>query len=198
MTNAVTDACSQPCTCNRSEHQLILDVSLQLARVVPKVVHTIEQLVDMGKWLPAHDLLVVILQCKQAAELRLLQSGYTLPSSWQLHDALLACTIFGFLPPIRLSCIRTLLHPSYKGPCPQPDCTKEGCRGNRLIIVSKDPLVLTFHLVHHKNEKVWGHRAIAFTLPESYAQLVMTFIGKGHKVCSNSCLTHWVHLYADQ
>lgn len=82
----------------------LADVGFVTARAVPKVVHTIEELVDMGKWLLA---LVVILQCKQAAELRTLHS-------WQLHADFLACTIVGFLNPIIVSCISSLLHPICK------------------------------------------------------------------------------------
>lgn len=83
----------------------LADVGFVTAMTVPKVVHNIEELVDMGRWLLA---LVVVLQCKQAAELRTLHS-------WQLHDAFLACTVFGLLTPIILSCVTSLLHPSCKG-----------------------------------------------------------------------------------
>ena len=155
---------------------------LQLSRALPKVLKTIEELEQSNKWIEAGQLLQTITKYKEAAEQQLQKAGYTLPSSWQLHHALLACTIFGYMPPIRLACIRGLLHPSYKGPCPNPDCTKEGCTGNRLVIISKEPLRMAFRLPHHKNEKAWGHRAISFTLPQAYSELMLKYIEGAHKV----------------
>ena len=165
---------------------------LQLSRALPRLVKTVEELRDAGKFINAPELLGVIGEYKQAAVQHMQEAGCTLPASWQLHDALLACTIFGYLPPIRLACIRSLLHLSYKGPCPHPDCTQEGCTGNRLVIISREPLSMAFKLPHHKNEKAWGQRVISFTLPPEYAELMLSFIGEPHKVGSHLllCTSH--------
>lgn len=58
------------------------------------------ELVDMGKWLQAHDLLVVTLQCKQAAEFRL-AIALTLPGS---HSQL----VMGFIERV-ITCVVTCI-----------------------------------------------------------------------------------------
>ena len=166
---------------------------LQLSRALPRIHRTVEGQTELNKWITAAALLPAVVKVKTAAQEKVQQLGHTLSTSRQLHDALLACTIFGFLPPLRLACIRSLLHPSYKGPCPHPDCSREGCRGNRLVIISREPVVLSLKIPHHKNEKAWGQRPIEFNLPQAYAELMLDFVVQGHKVWIHCLLTQLQH-----
>jgi hypothetical protein len=56
----------------------------------------------------------------------------------EVHQALIVALSSGvFLPPWRLWVIRTLFHPWFTGrgfKCSDPDCKRDGCHGNRLII----------------------------------------------------------------
>jgi len=94
-------------------------------------------------------------------------------TSRQLHDAALGSVTFSHLPPIRLSCIRGLVAPSYKGPCKLP-----GCEGNRLYVITLSPLLLCIKLPHHKNACKWGQASIVFDLPAELAELLYTYLGE--------------------
>ena len=102
-----------------------------------------------------------------------------------LHNVALASMVFGYLPPIRLSCIRTLMLPSYKGPCLNADC-RHGplCHGNQLRLGSSQQPGLSIHLPHHKNEKPWGRTAISFTLPKPLAKLTKLHV-HGHNLLTD-------------
>lgn len=67
------------------------------------------------------------------------------------HDALLACFCFGYLPPVRLICLRTLQHPSARG-CLHKGCRNQNCTGNRLHVMP-DGSSLQLHLSHFKVER---------------------------------------------
>lgn len=97
-----------------------------------------------------------------------------------MHNVALASMVFGHLPPIRLSCIRTLMLPSYKGPCLNPDC-RHGplCHGNQLLLGTPQQPGLSLHLPHHKNEKPWGRTPISFKLPKQLAKLIRLHL-QGH------------------
>lgn len=66
------------------------------------------------------------------------------------HDALLACMIFGHLPPLRLICLRTLQQPFAKG-CLHKGCKSKQCTGNRIHILPTGAFQL--HLSHFKVER---------------------------------------------
>lgn len=159
---------------------------LQLSQTQPKPQRTIASLEAEGKWLSAKQLVKLIDGAKDDAVRAMQQSeDVTVPLSRQLHDAMLACTVFGYLPPLRLSCIRSLKHFAYTGPCTEPCCSIPRCRGNRVCVVTSQPLQMTFELPHHKNEKAWGRGGIDFALPPEFAQLMYTFLGLPHqKLCS--------------
>lgn len=84
------------------------------------------------------------------AELQKIRQGSLQPSSHkhqlgeifsksvsrQQHNMLLVDCLSGFLPPTRLSCIRSIKIPSAaRSPCKDPDCDRPGCRGNRLELM---------------------------------------------------------------
>ncbi|DBA81082.1 TPA: hypothetical protein ACH3X2_000805 [Trebouxia sp. C0005] len=117
-------------------------------------------LLAAGKWMSAPELVHIIDTAWRHAELDLQQLGVTVQTSRQLHDAALASVTFSHLPPIRLSCIRGLVAPTYQGPCLHPDCKLPGCEGNRLYIIATSPLLMRIQLLHHKNACKWGLAAI--------------------------------------
>lgn len=134
------------------------------------------------KWLSARKLAKLIEAAKVRAVIQMeLSDELTVELSRQLHDAVLACIVFGYLPPLRLSCIRSLRHFLYKGACIEPCCSIPGCRGNRVCLVSKQPLRMALALPHHKNEKAWGHVGIDLVLPDELAQLLYKFLTQPHQ-----------------
>ena len=106
------------------------------------------------------------------------QQGITVKTSRDLHDAALAAMTFSHLPLVRLSCIRSLVVPTYAGHCLHLDCKEPSCQGNRLYTVSELPLLMRIKLPHHKNARKWG-KAV-FDLPSDLAQLMHTYMGCAH------------------
>lgn len=77
-------------------------------------------------------------------------SVFSMQTARLFHDALLACMIFGHLPPIRLICLRTLQHPLARG-CLHKGCKHKQCTGNRIHCLPTKQLQL--HLSHFKVER---------------------------------------------
>jgi hypothetical protein len=93
--------------------------------------------------------------------------------------AMLSC-MFGDMPPVRLSSLRTLLHPDNITPvsCEDPECRHAQCQGNRMQFVVQDnqPVMypggrdgqkLRLVIVHHKSRNRTG-KLIAFDVPQSW------------------------------
>ena len=78
-----------------------------------------------------------------------------------LHDATMLCCMFGWLPPMRVSMLITLLMPHVKHQCLQPNCT---CTGNFLSHQSTSQLAVNWH--HHKTARKQGGLPITYALPE--------------------------------
>ena len=151
----------------------------QVAKYASRLVATEAQ---ADSWMSASDLLKLTMAAKQHAEQQYHRLGATAATSRQLHDAALACMMFGYMPPLRLACLRTLTHPSYQGPCIHPDCIRPGCRGNRLIVRQRQPLQLDIDLQHHKNVGSHGYKPIHITVPAGLAELLYLFVGMPRKV----------------
>ena len=101
---------------------------LQVADQLPWHHKNPSSLLAAGMRIFASELVHIIDTAWKHAELDLQQQGVTVQTSTQLHDAALASVTFSHLPPIRLSCIRGLVAPSYQGPCLHPDCKLSGFR----------------------------------------------------------------------
>lgn len=153
---------------------------MQVARALHRHKATVVELEEAGKWMSAADLVLLITTARDDVEASILEAGFNPDTCKALHDVVLACTIFGYLPPIRLACIWSLLHPQYQGPCLHEDCKEESCQGNRLIITSRDPLQMHIHLPHHKNEGAWEEATIHFELPGELAKIMYMHVSKGH------------------
>lgn len=106
---------------------------------------------DISELPAAHEVVLLIERVKQSALLKLPPMGQAL--SWDsarlMHDASLASLMFGYLPPIRLVCLRTLQMP-HSVRCLVPGCLKPDCRGNKLIWQDGH---LMLQLNHYKVER---------------------------------------------
>ncbi len=149
-----------------------------MADHLPQCLKDPASLLAAGKWISASELVHIIDTAWKHAELDLQQEVVTMQTSRQLHDAALGSVTFSHLPPIRLSCIRGLVAPSYKGPCLHPDCKLPGCEGNRLYIITLSPLLMRIQLPHHKNACRWGQGSMMFDLPAELTELLYTYLGE--------------------
>ncbi|KAL3137449.1 hypothetical protein ABBQ32_006969 [Trebouxia sp. C0010 RCD-2024] len=153
----------------------------QVADQLPRPSKDPKGLADIGKWMCAADLVHTIHGAEQQSQAQMQQQGVTVETSRVMHDAALAAMIFSHLPPVRLSCIRSLVGPAYLGPCLHPDCKEPSCEGNRLSIMSESPLLMRISLPHHKNARKWGTAVIEFDVPSDLAQLLHTYLGAPRK-----------------
>lgn len=160
---------------HQMREQWLPNLSAQVGRALPQPTKTASQLP------PAKTLMTLIHQQRQHVLSSIKVAGMTAKLARSLHDLTLASTVFGYLPPIRLSCIRHLLLLDYSGPCPKPDCIHgSSCHGNKLQAHPHGALHM--HLPHHKNEGPWGRAAISFTLPGDLAEIMSLHLSEGHKL----------------
>ncbi len=150
---------------------------LQVADQFPHSYKDPASLLAAGQWMSAPELVHIIDTTWKHAELDLQQKGVTTQASRQLHDAALGSMKFWHLPPVRLSCIRGLVAPCYRGPFLHPDCRLPGCEGNRLYIITLSPLLMHIKLPHHKNACKWGQASV-FDLPAELGELQYTHLGE--------------------
>lgn len=111
----------------------------------------------------------------------------TRPATAQaLQDAAQLAMMSGYLPPLRLGCVRSCLHPDGvqpSGGCMDTDCRQgNNCQGNRLEWVDSSKSKLKACFPHHKNEGKWDHMPIEFVLPPSLTKQLMPWITKGHSI----------------
>ena len=172
--------------------QWLPTLSAQVGLALPKPVKSASDLPT------AKTLLTTIVQHGHGVMKAIQETGMTATLARALHDVTLASTVFGYLPPVRISCIRSLVLPSYDGPCHKCDCIQDSsCHGNKLQQTSSGALLM--HLPHHKNEGSWGRAPISFTLPKDLARIMMLYISQGHKL-----LTEYIgkedecHLFVDK
>ena len=105
----------------------------QLARIMARPRADIGDLEEQGTWMAAADVVKLITDFKLETE-QMLPAENQLLSLYmarQLHDACLACCMFGYMPPTRLCVLRTLQVPLATR-CLHPDCRNPNCNGNRL------------------------------------------------------------------
>ena len=118
----------------------------QLAMLMPKPIANPEDLPE------AHQIVRLIENFKQTtlASLPTVTEPPTLQQARAIHDALLACCMFSYMPPVRLVCLRTLQMPMTEG-CHTEGCTRLGCQGNRIICKPTEfHLLLSHYKVDHR------------------------------------------------
>ena len=114
----------------------------------------------------ATDLLKLLIIFKDSAwaayQADMAQLGHArLDSIRGIHDATMLCCLFGWVPPMRVSMLISLLKPDLKHECLQQNCN---CAGNFLHYQSKTQLGVSWH--HHKTARKQGGVAITYALPE--------------------------------
>ena len=156
----------------------------QLVCSVPRRRKAPDQLEEEGAWLPPAELVALFEELKVLALQAVPAQGEqcSLGGARLLHDACLTSCMCGYLPPIRLTCIRSLQVPSADGGCLDNECHLSRCKGNRIAVRQGGELWL--ELPHHKNQRRWHADAIIVRLPGELAQLVYTSLLQGHAVLS--------------
>ena len=114
----------------------------------------------------AADLLKLILDFKHAAwaayQADITACGHARVDSMRgLHDAAMLCSMFGWLPPMRVTMLITLMKPGLKH-----NCLAEGCKcpGNHLHWLTAND-ALGGRWFHHKTARKQGGQAIQYRLP---------------------------------
>lgn len=123
----------------------------QLTSLLTRPRADVGQLEEDGAWMDARTIVTALESFRLETLRELPEYGeYSLYTARLLHDACLVNTLFGYLPPVRVACIRHLQLPSTTDGCLDPDCRIPACRGNRLEF---KPDGLYMCLPHHKNQK---------------------------------------------
>lgn len=135
-----------------------------------------------GKWVDA----TTLVQCFEQARLEVLQvvqewkrvhpgQPLGLATAQQLQEALFANLLFGYLPPMRLECIKTMTVPGAACGCQEEECTLgPGCGGNRCERTGQHSIKLVFP--HHKNTRTWGNAIVLESLPSELTQLFVLYL----------------------
>lgn len=155
----------------------------QLVSNIPKKRKDPVQLEEVGEWLPSPDVVAMLENLRQTA----LQGVPPMPEevctqsiARLLHDACLSSCMFGYLPPLRLACLRTLQLPAVEA-CLDVECRLNDCKGNRMF-AKEDGYWIS--LPHHKNQRRWRSNALEIKLPDELAhlKLVSIYIERAHDV----------------
>ncbi|KAK9831793.1 hypothetical protein WJX74_009426 [Apatococcus lobatus] len=160
--------------------------AMQVKDTAPIPRREVSAMQEAGTWLDAADLLAALLRGKASAELAAIRAAacgdpITYQTARDLHDAALACCIFGFIPPPRLTCLRTCTVPSFDGQCMHSECkARSRCHGNQLLGSSTDGGSMSFHFPHHKTSiGKQQARAISFQLPAELSALLELYLRVG-------------------
>lgn len=106
--------------------------------------------------------------------------------AWMLHNIALLALLFGYLPTLRLACVRTALHPDHAaaaGRCSDPDCCNPAsCSGNRLEWAREQGRELKACFPHHKTEfaRVQYSDGLSFFLSQLLCATIELYIREGH------------------
>ena len=163
--------------------QWLSRLSSQLVQGMPKKRKDPDELKETNRWIDAH----VIVQAFDRYRLAILQAVAECKpdedfSPWlakALHDACLACMMFGYMPPVRSACLRELQIPDQAGRCPDQDCSSQSCRGNWLEWKQEE---LWLCLPHHKTQRKWDGASIDLCIPAELSQLLDIYLDRGHSV----------------
>lgn len=171
-------------------HKWLLALSKQIVTVLHINRTDLAVLQQEGKLMPAEDLVLALDKFRRHA-LQAVPSARSVTLSPYaarlLHDAALGCTLFGYIPPPRLSCVRTLQVPWSVG-CLHEDCvdlpTHHSCIGNRLEVRNSELWIV---LSHHKNKFKWDGTVIRFRLPTELESLMHAYLLRAHWVLCPGC-----------
>jgi len=174
------------CDASRAESLVFADVQqwydalrVQLIQKIPRKRKDPGVLEEEGAWLPAEDVLALFEDLRLKA-LHMCKADELNPvQARALHDACLANCMLGYLPPIRLACLRSLQLPNEGIPCLDKDCKSSQCKGNRLAVKQA---ALWISLPHHKNQDKWDNAIIEVALPHQLDELLHEYLVRGHSM----------------
>ena len=151
-----------------------------------------ELMKSSGTWADAADLLAAIMRGKALAEQLGRQGSVTDEEARIIHDAALACCIFGFLPPPRLTCLRDCVVPDYSGPCLHRDCKdRAACHGNQLLSPTDLSDSMRFAFPHHKTAiSKQRARPIKYELPLDLSDLLELYLRVARPVLISKARPH--------
>lgn len=157
-------------------HAWLGGLQAQVQASYPPRKRKVDELAQHNKWVSSAELVLLLSSQKAAIEAECTDVAVLAPAqACELMDVALACTLFGWIPPMRSSVVRTLFSPHSCDRCQDPDCrVKPLCRGNRLVLLPSGSM--KFYIPHHKNQQRWG--AIEFELPEDLTALLKLYIDK--------------------
>ena len=147
---------------------------------VSKKRRCIAEMQQQGTWTTAPQLVAAIAAFHKRTEHLLLvailtEQVITQALCRQVHDACLAMTLFGWLPPLRLSCVAGLTLDG--AGCAARDCSVPGCLGNRLQLpVSGGQSLCSMHLPHHKTEHRTGNAIVVERLPADLSWMLEKYV----------------------
>lgn len=119
-----------------------------------------------------------------------------------MHTVLTMLLCGLFIPPVRMSSLCTLMVPG-KRKCKQPGCTREGCRGNNLVIEKASSTQVSGHnlelvqaipkacrllmeITHHKTQRFSSNKPpLRVVLPPDLAEDIMAYYKFGRPVLVN-------------
>lgn len=131
----------------------------------------------------AADLLRLIVEFKNTAwaayQADMAACGHAKVDSMRgLHDALILCSMFGWLPPVRVSMITTLLKPDLPHQCLAEGCS---CEGNHMYrLPSSDCLGARWY--HHKTARKQGGQPIVYNMPPDLNSLFKIILLPANRV----------------
>lgn len=153
----------------------------QLVSMIPKKRKDPVQLEEQGGWKGAPEIVSLLDNLRHTAlrgVLNMDEDLCTPASAMILYDACLSNFMFGHLPPLRLSCLRTMQLP-YTEACLDPECHDIACKGNRLLFKEG---MLWASLPHHKNQKRLESLILEVQLPQELAELAIVYMNKAHPI----------------
>lgn len=127
----------------------------------------------------------------------------SLDTACLLMHAVLTMLLCGlFIPPVRMSSLCTLMVPGMRK-CKQPGCTREGCRGNNLVVEKASSTQVSGHnlgtvqavpkacrlimeISHHKTQRFSSNNPpLRVVLPPDLAEEIMAYYKFGRQVLVN-------------
>ena len=136
----------------------------------------LDKLQEQGRWQGTEQVLVCLEECR----LFMLQHQTCARAPEQLlrvlHDIAMVSCMFGFMPSLRHSCLRSMQPPSPEPVCSDAACDLgQDCKGNRLHVSADGSMRMCFP--HHKTRTSTGS-GIEVAVPAQLAELLHVYVGQ--------------------
>ena len=166
-----------------SAHAWGLNLSSMIRRNYPQQRMDPVLLEAEGRWGSAGEMASVFQGRKAAVEAMCasVSGELSLSQARAVHDAAMTCKMFGYLPPLRMCIIRTLIGWGQVVFCGHEDCRHRGtvhCRGNKVLL--RPDGVVHLDMPHHKTESSVG--TLRLELPAELGELVKLYFSRAYPV----------------